>query len=147
MINNLKEKGSSFIKEFKSFAIKGNVIDMAIGVIIGTAFSKIVTSLVSDIIMPLLGVLVGNVDLKKLSLVLQKGKNGNTDVILSYGAFLQTIFDFIIIAVSIFFALKILLKIKKAFIKAEEDKKEKALSKTDELLTEILAEIKRKDQK
>lgn len=147
MINNLKEKGSSFIKEFKSFAIKGNVIDMAIGVIIGTAFSKIVTSLVSDIIMPLLGILVGNVDLKKLSLVLQKGKNGNTDVILSYGAFLQTIFDFIIIAVSIFFALKILLKIKKAFIKAEEDKKEKALSKTDELLTEILAEIKRKDQK
>ena len=80
-------------------------------------------------------------------IVLQKGKNGNTDVILSYGAFLQTIFDFIIIAVSIFFALKILLKIKKAFIKAEEDKKEKALSKTDELLTEILAEIKRKDQK
>lgn len=147
MINNLKEKGSSFIKEFKSFAIKGNVIDMAIGVIIGTAFSKIVTSLVSDIIMPLLGVLVGNVDLKKLSLVLQKGKNGNADVILSYGAFLQTIFDFIIIAVSIFFALKILLKIKKAFIKAEEDNKEETLSKTDELLTEILAEIKRKEQK
>lgn len=147
MINNLKEKGSSFIKEFKSFAIKGNVIDMAIGVIIGTAFSKIVTSLVSDIIMPLLGILVGNVDLKKLSLVLQKGKNGNADVILSYGAFLQTIFDFIIIAVSIFFALKILLKIKKAFIKAEEDNKEETLSKTDELLTEILAEIKRKEQK
>ena len=92
------EKGLSFLKEFKDFAMKGNVLDMAIGVVIGTAFGKIVSSLVSDVIMPLVGMVVGNVDFKDLAITLQEKTETADAVVLGYGAFIQTIVDFTIIA-------------------------------------------------
>jgi large conductance mechanosensitive channel len=95
----------SLIKEFKEFAMKGNVVDMAVGVVIGTAFGKIVSSLVGDIVMPLLGKVVGGVNFSSLALDLGAGPNGEP-VLLKYGSFLQSTFDFLIIAAAIFMALK-----------------------------------------
>ncbi len=100
-------------KEFKEFALKGNVIDLAIGVIIGGAFGKIVTSLVNDIIMPLVGLLVGKVDFSNLFLVLGNGHFKSIEeakkagvVTLNYGIFINNIIDFLIVAFSIFFVIK-----------------------------------------
>ena len=107
-----------FIEDFKAFALKGNVVDMAVGVIIGGAFGKIVTSVVNDIIMPPIGVLVGGVDFKDLKVVLkdaipeQLDEAGNVvqaavaEVTLNYGAFIQNVVDFLIIALAIFFMIK-----------------------------------------
>jgi len=91
----------NFVKEFKEFAIKGNVLDLAIGVIIGGAFGKIVSSLVTDVIMPLIGVLVGTVDFKELKMVVGKST-------VTYGNFIQNIFDFLIVAFVIFLTIKTL---------------------------------------
>ena len=91
-----------FISDFKAFAMKGNVIDMAIGVVIGGAFGKIVTSLVNDIITPFIGLLTGGINLSDLHIVL----NETTGLVLTYGNFLQSIIDFFIIALSIFVAIK-----------------------------------------
>lgn len=91
-MNNLVSKGTSFFKEFQKFAVKGNVLDMAIGVVIGTAFGKIVSSLVSDIIMPLIGLVAGNVDLKKLSVTLCEKTDTSDAVVMSYGAFFTECF-------------------------------------------------------
>jgi large conductance mechanosensitive channel len=100
-------------KEFKTFALKGNVIDLAVGVVIGGAFGKIVSSLVSDIIMPLIGLMVGNVDFKNLFITLGKGSYATIDLAkeagvatLNYGLFLNNILDFLIIAFSIFMVIK-----------------------------------------
>jgi large conductance mechanosensitive channel len=98
--------------EFKEFAMKGNVVDMAVGVIIGAAFGKIVSALVENVIMPPLGKLIGGVNFSDLAMSLGPGSNGK-DVLLKYGAFLQTIFDFLIIAFVIFVALKGINKLKK----------------------------------
>ncbi|WP_048601592.1 large conductance mechanosensitive channel protein MscL [Rubeoparvulum massiliense] len=115
-------------KEFKAFAVKGNMLDLAIGVIIGAAFGKIVSSLVNDIIMPIIGLMLGGIDLTALSIPL-----GDAD--LMYGAFLQTLIDFFIIAFSIFLFIKFLNKFKKK----EEEKAPEAPTPTKEeiLLTEI----------
>ncbi|MBZ9777664.1 large-conductance mechanosensitive channel protein MscL [Psychroflexus sp. CAK8W] len=99
------------IKEFKEFAIKGNMFDMAIGIIIGAAFSKIVTSLVNDLIMPLLGVVLGNINFKELNIVLKEEVIQDEIVIqpalkLTYGNFIQTSIDFLIIALCIFLVIK-----------------------------------------
>lgn len=94
-----------WINEFKKFAIKGNVIDMAIGVIIGGAFGKIVTSLVNDVIMPMFGLILGGLDFKELSITFR-------DTNIAYGMFLQQIIDFLIIAICIFFFMKIANKLK-----------------------------------
>ena len=91
--------------EFKEFAMKGNVVDMAVGVVIGGAFGKIVSSFVGDIVMPLLGKLVGGVNFTELAIDLGANPAGEP-VLLKYGAFLQTAFDFVIIAAAIFMALK-----------------------------------------
>ena len=115
----LVEKGTSFLKEFQNFAVKGNVMDMAIGVVIGTAFGKIVSSLVSDIIMPLIGLAVGSVDLKDLSVTLKAAEGENPAVVLTYGAFLQNVFDFILIAFSIFLAIKVIINIKNRLVTQE----------------------------
>jgi len=117
------------IEEFKSFAIKGNVVDLAVAVIIGGAFGKIVTSLVDDIIMPLVGLLFGGLNFSKLSLKL------SGDAALGYGSFIQTIVDFLIIAWAIFLAIKMINRMKKEEPK-EEDKPEEP-SKEVKLLTEI----------
>lgn len=100
-----------FIQEFKDFAMRGNVLDMAIGVVVGGAFGKIVTSLVNDIIMPGVGVLTGGINFTDYKLVIQKGVTEGTEVItpevaITWGAFIQTIIDFLIIAFCIFLAVK-----------------------------------------
>jgi large conductance mechanosensitive channel len=101
-----------FLTEFKQFAMRGNVLDMAVGIIIGAAFGKIVSSFVSDMIMPPIGVLLGGVDFKDLSLILKhaivdaNGIETAPAVVLSYGNFINTIIDFIIIALAVFLMLK-----------------------------------------
>ncbi|MBR0572991.1 large-conductance mechanosensitive channel protein MscL [Pasteurella atlantica] len=125
----------SILKEFKQFAIKGNVVDLAVGVVIGSAFGKIVASFVKDIIMPPLGVLIGGVDFKDLAIVLKAATEKTAAVTMNYGIFIQTIFDFLIIAAAIFMVVKVINKMKKAEIE-EEEKKPKAPTQ-EELLTEI----------
>jgi large conductance mechanosensitive channel len=112
------------IKEFKEFSVKGNAIDLAVGVIIGAAFGKIVSSVVNDIIMPPIGLLLGGVDFKALKVIMKSpvvdstGKVISEAVTLNYGNFLQTTFDFLIIAVCIF----LLVKAINSFKKKEEEK-------------------------
>src|SRR5680860_836186 len=94
------------LKEFKKFAIRGNVIDMAVGVIIGAAFGKIVSSLVTDIVMPPIGVLLGGVDFANLTLTIKKSTDVVSAVTLNYGIFMNTIIDFVIISFAIFIVVK-----------------------------------------
>lgn len=115
-------------KEFKEFISKGNVIDMAVGVIIGSAFSKIVTSLVNDVIMPLIGIIIGGLDFSSLSITVKDSE-------ILYGLFIQNIVDFLIIAVCVFSAVKIINKFKKP--KVEEKKPEPVIPEDIKLLTEI----------
>ncbi len=98
--------------EFKEFAMKGNVVDLAVGVIIGAAFGKIVSSLVGDLIMPVLGKLIGGVNFSDLAVTLGKDPTGK-EVLIKYGSFIQTIFDFTIIAIVLFLAIKGINKLKK----------------------------------
>lgn len=94
------------INEFKEFAVKGNAIDLAVGVVIGAAFGKIVTSLVSDVIMPPIGLLVGGVDFSYLAVTLREKTDAAPAVVLKYGAFINTIIDFLIVAIAIFALVK-----------------------------------------
>lgn len=103
----------SFMSEFKEFAMKGNVVDLAVGVIIGGAFGKIVSSFVADVVTPLLGLLVGGVNFTDLSLVLKQAQGEAPAVLLKYGVFLQTVFDFIVVALAIFIAIKAMNKLKR----------------------------------
>lgn len=96
----------SLLKEFKIFAIKGSVIDLAIGVIIGAAFGKVVSSLVADVVMPPLGVLLGGVDFSGFHLILKEATPHHPAISLNYGSFLSAILDFVIVAAAIFFAIK-----------------------------------------
>ena len=102
----------SVASEFKEFAMKGNVVDLAVGVIVGAAFGKIVSSFVGDVIMPPLGLLIGGINFSDLAVTLGSDPKG-APVLLKYGAFLQTIFDFLIIAFVIFIAVKGINKLKK----------------------------------
>ncbi|MFM8479900.1 MAG: large-conductance mechanosensitive channel protein MscL [Gammaproteobacteria bacterium] len=103
----------SIIKEFREFAMRGNVIDLAVGVVIGAAFGKIVSSLVGDIIMPVLGKAVGSVSFNELGTPLGIGPNGE-ELVLKWGAFLQTLFDFMLIALALFLAIKAINRLKRA---------------------------------
>ncbi len=94
------------LKEFKQFAMRGNVLDMAVGIIIGAAFGKIVSSFVSDVLMPPIGMLLGNVDFADLTLVLREKTAEHAAVVIKYGLFINTIIDFLIIAFSIFIVVK-----------------------------------------
>ena len=96
----------SMIQEFKAFAMKGNVIDMAVGIIIGAAFGKIVSSMVNDIIMPPLGLLIGGVNFTDLSIVMKAAEGDAPAVSINYGNFLQVSFDFLIVAFAIFMLIK-----------------------------------------
>ena len=98
----------SVLSEFKQFAMRGNVVDMAVGVVIGGAFGKIVTSLVNDMVMPVVGALTGGVDIKDKALTLTAPLEGVPAVTLRYGAFINTVLDFIIIAFAIFMAIKVM---------------------------------------
>lgn len=103
----------SFIKEFKEFAVKGNVIDMAVGVVVGSAFGKIVSSLVSDVIMPVVGVLTGGVNFTDLKITIKEAVGENAAVTINYGNFIQVTIDFLIIAFCIFLAIKAINQLKK----------------------------------
>lgn len=103
----------SFVKEFKDFAMRGNVVDLAVGIIIGGAFGKIVSSLVADVIMPPVGVLIGGVDFSSLALTLKEATATAPAVVLSYGKFLQTIVDFTIVAFAIFMMVKAINSLKR----------------------------------
>ena len=131
------------LKEFKAFISKGNVLDLAIGVIIGAAFGKIVSSLVNDVIMPIIGLILGNINFKELKIVLKEANNDIPASTLNYGLFIQNIIDFLIIAFIIFIFVKLYSKTKK------EDKKEPkqevpTLKKYQELLIEIRDLLKNK---
>ncbi|MBN1462237.1 MAG: large-conductance mechanosensitive channel protein MscL [Paludibacteraceae bacterium] len=103
----------SIVKEFKAFAMRGNVVDMAVGIIIGAAFGKIVSSLVSDIIMPPIGLLIGGVKFTDLSVKMPSPIPGNDPVLLNYGNFIQVTFDFLIVAFAIFMLIKLMNSTKK----------------------------------
>ena len=103
----------SFVREFREFAVKGNVVDMAVGIIIGAAFGKIVSSFVSDIVTPPLGYLIGGVDFTDLAVTLPAIQDGRDPVTVNYGAFLQTAFDFVIVAFAIFLVIKMINRLKR----------------------------------
>ena len=131
-----------FLQEFKEFAVKGNVVDMAVGVVIGGAFGKIVTSLVSDIIMPLVGAATGGLNFTDWKWVIRKAvMEGETvvkpELCLTWGNFLQVIFDFIVIAFCIFMVIKGINKLKK-----EEPKAEEPAAPAGPTQEELLAEIR-----
>ena len=131
-----------FITEFKEFAVKGNVVDMAVGVIIGGAFGKIVTSLVNDVIMPIMGKITGNISFSDLKYELTAASEGVDAVYLNYGQFIQNVVDFLIIAFCIILMLKGIMKLKKK--KEEEPAAPAAPSKEEVLLTEIRDLLKEK---
>lgn len=125
----------SFIKEFKEFAVRGNVMDMAVGVVIGGAFGKIVSSLVGDVIMPIIGVLTSGVDFKSLKFTIKEASENIPAVTINYGMFIQTIIDFTIIAFCIFLTIKAINRLKQN--KPKEDEATKELSDETKLLSEI----------
>lgn len=133
----------SLIKEFREFAMRGNVVDLAVGVIIGAAFGKIVSSLVSDIIMPPLGLLIGGIDFKQFHLVLREAQGDIPAVVMNYGVFIQNIFDFIIVAFAIFMAIKLMNKMRK---QEEKPATPPAPSAEETLLTEIRDLLKNQRQ-
>ncbi len=96
----------SIVQEFKEFAVKGNMLDMAVGIIIGAAFGKIVSSLVADVIMPPLGLLIGGIDFSAMGVVLKEGLGASPATVLRYGVFIQALFDFLIVAMAIFLLVK-----------------------------------------
>ena len=150
---NLKENihPRKFLKEFRDFAVKGNVIDLAVAVVIGAAFGKIVSSLVADIIMPVAGVIFGGENFSSWKWTLKDAVINSKEVVvkqavtINIGSFIQNIFDFIIIALAIFLMVKILNRLKKNIIKDEEAGKSvpAPLTKDQELLVEIRDALKK----
>ena len=133
------------LKEFKKFIMRGNVLDLAVGVIIGGAFGKIVTSLVNDMIMPLLSVIIGKVNFSDLKYVIIPATEEVAEVSFKYGAFIQSVIDFQIIALSIFLMIKVLSSFKKK--KEEESVVVPEPSKEEVLLTEIRDILKTNDSR
>ena len=131
----------SMMSEFKEFAMRGNVVDMAVGIIIGAAFGKIVSSFVADVIMPPIGVLIGGVDFTNLAVTIQEATADAEAVTIKYGMFLQTVFDFIIIAFAIFMAIKLMNSLKKK--EEEAPAAPPKPSAEEKLLTEIRDLLKR----
>ena len=143
----------SFLKDFKEFAMKGNIIDMAVGVIIGGAFGAIVSSLVNDIIMPVVSLFTGGDGLKNLKYVIVHAKDAADgvaaveEVAINYGIFIQNIVDFLIIAFSIFVALRVIMKFKKKEKEEEAAAPAPEPSKEEVLLTEIRDLLKQQAEK
>lgn len=132
----------SMIQEFKTFAMRGNVVDMAIGIIIGGAFGKIVSSFVADVIMPPIGLLIGGVDFSNLAIVLKQAVGDTPAVTLSYGKFIQSIVDFVIIAFAIFMVIKAMNTLQKK--QEEAPAPPPAPTPEENLLTEIRDILKKK---
>ena len=133
----MKVKDMSFgmLQEFKAFAVRGNVVDMAVGIIIGAAFGKIVTSIVGDIVMPPLGLLVGGMDFSDLAITLKDAVGDKPAVMLGYGKFLQQVLDFTIVAFAVFLLVKGINHLKRK--EAEKPSAPPTPSKEELLLTEI----------
>lgn len=134
-IRDAKDKSKSFMKEFKEFISRGNVIDMAVGIIIGSAFTAIVKSLVNDIIMPAISPITGRKGFENLKFVLTPASEGVEEVAIRYGSFIQQVVDFLIVAFVIFTVIKAM----NSFRRKKEEKPEEAPAPSDEvvLLTEI----------
>ena len=126
------------LKEFKDFAMRGNVIDMAVGIIIGAAFGKIVSSFVADIIMPPIGMILGKVDFSALAITLQEATETSEAITLNYGMFINTVLDFIIIAFAIFLVIKWINNLKK-----KEEEKPAPTPEEIQLLREIRDSLKK----
>ncbi|MBQ3057816.1 MAG: large conductance mechanosensitive channel protein MscL [Clostridia bacterium] len=150
---SLKTKGKGFLTEFRDFIMRGNVIDMAVGVIVATAFGKITTSLVNDVIMPFIGWLIGDIDLSMVNITLveevlnEAGEVVKPGVVIGIGTLLVTVIDFLIIALVVFLIIKIMAKAKE-LAEAKKAKEEPAPEApkgptTEELLAQILEEIKK----
>jgi large conductance mechanosensitive channel len=122
----------SMLKEFKNFAMRGNVVDMAVGIVIGAAFGKIVSSFVTDVLMPPIGMLLGGVDFSNLAFTLKQAAAGEPAVVVKYGAFINTVIDFVIVAFAIFLLIRAINSFKK-----KEDAAPAPPPKQEVLLTEI----------
>lgn len=122
------------LQEFKEFAVKGNAVDMAVGIIVGAAFGKIISSLVADVLMPPIGLLVGGVDFTKLAVTLKEASENTPAVTLNYGNFIQTLVDFTIVASAIFMVVQLINRLKKKEAAAPAAPKH---SQEEQLLTEI----------
>lgn len=143
----MAKKRSPIFQEFKTFIMRGNVIDLAVGVIIGGAFGKIVTSLVNDLLMPIIGLALGKVNFSELKIVFTEGTEEIPEVAFKYGAFIQSLIDFLIIALCIFLIIRIIAKLQTRMdkIKAKEEEEvaveeppaEPEPTKEEVLLTEI----------
>jgi large conductance mechanosensitive channel len=129
----------SIAKEFREFAVKGNVVDMAVGIIIGAAFGKIVSSLVSDVVTPPLGYVIGGVDFTKLAVTMPALREGAEDVTIRYGVFLQAAFDFIIVAFAIFLLVKLINRMRR-----KEEAKPPAAPPRQEVLLEEIRDLLKK---
>lgn len=151
VIEKTKKSTKKFVGDFKKFAFKGNVIDLAVGVIIGAAFGAIVTSLVNDIIMPWIALLIGDVSFADLRVILKPADElaGTSEIAFRYGAFIQKILEFFIIAFSIFIFVKIISRAREKFEKKEEEVKKVEVPKPSNeevLLTEIRDLLKNNQQ-
>jgi len=132
----------SMMQEFKTFAMRGNVVDMAVGIVIGGAFGKIISSFVADVIMPPIGLLIGGVNFANLAITMKEAVGDSAAVTLNYGKFIQTVFDFLIIAFAIFMVIRAMNSLKKK----EEEAPEAPPKPTKEeiLLTEIRDALQKK---
>lgn len=135
---------STLLQDFKAFAVKGNAIDMAVGVIIGGAFGKIVSSIVDDLIMPPIGWLIGGVNFKDLSVKLPAMMEGQAEVTINYGNFIQTVFDFLIVAFCVFMLVRGIQSLKKTEAAAEAPAAPVGPTQ-EELLAEIRDLLKKQD--
>ena len=133
----------SMMQEFKTFAMRGNVVDMAVGIVIGGAFGKIISSFVADVIMPPIGLLIGGVNFANLAITMKEAVGDSAAVTLNYGKFIQSVFDFLIIAFAIFMVIRAMNSLKK---KEEEETPEAPPEPTKEeiLLTEIRDALQKK---
>ncbi len=155
----MAKKKSTFFKDFKAFISQGNVVDMAVGVVVGTAFKAIITSLVNDIIMPPIGYLLGDVQFSELKYVLKEAVIENEEIVneavtINYGAFIQTIIDFLLIALCIFTVLRIMMKSRQK-LESLKKKEEEAVAEAPavpevpediQLLREIRDSLKKEDK-
>ena len=137
----------SILKEFKTFAVKGNVVDMAVGIIIGAAFGKIVSSFVGDVIMPPLGVLIGGVDFTDLAITLKAAEGDLPAVVLAYGKFIQSIIDFLIVAFAIFMGVKVINRLKREEQASEETPAEPAAPSNEEVLLSEIRDLLKQQNK
>ena len=142
-----KVKNNKFLNEFKEFINRGSVIDLAVGIVVGGAFTSIVNSLVNDILMPLIGIILGGINFSTLSITVPNIMDEGASVTLAYGNFIQAIINFLIIAFSIFILIRFINRTKNAVVKKKEEAEEKREKEELVLLREIAEELKKANKK